>query len=148
VVKIKSVKEYKEWRNYSTLGVILENVENGSLIVSYKKRKNIRIPISSIESIQVINAHTKKKVGLLLIKIIVGVLGFILNIVGFFKYLGALGGRSVRKTVYPFWLGPLVSLLGLGLFIGGVAKYTEFDKMGRELNLIDPNCKCEWFERP
>ncbi|MBK7233076.1 MAG: hypothetical protein IPH93_12650 [Saprospiraceae bacterium] len=148
VVKIKSGREYKEWRTYSTLGVVLESVENGSLIVSYKKRKNISIPISSIDSIQVINAHPKKKVGLLIIGIIAMIVGSILSVVSVFRILLRLDSPSTGKPVYGIWLWPLLSLLGLGLGIAGVAKYTEFDKMGREINLIDPKCKCEWFERP
>jgi len=148
VLKIKFGREYKEWRNYSTLAGVLEDVRNGSLIVSYKNKKNIRIPINSIETIQVINPNAKKKFDLLVIGIILGLVGTILTVVGLFQVLGRLDSPSTGKKVYLAWLGPLISFLGLGLGIGGIERYNEFDKVGREITLIDPKCKCEWFERP
>ncbi|MBK7233074.1 MAG: hypothetical protein IPH93_12640 [Saprospiraceae bacterium] len=149
VVKINYGKDYKEWRKYSDIILVAEGTQNGNLIVSNNKNKNIRIPISGIESIQNIKIKAKKKSNLPIIGGILGTLGLIIVALGVrpvFQGKDLLDTSS--RSCSAIAIGMIAMLLGLILLLFGWGINSGFKKLGREISLIDPKCKCEWFERP
>ncbi|MBK9270143.1 MAG: hypothetical protein IPM48_00975 [Saprospiraceae bacterium] len=154
VLKIKYGKEYRKWINHSDMALVLEGVQNGSLLVTNDRNKLIRIPINGIETIQLINAKAKKKSGLLIFGVILSILGSLLAILSLPSVLDSFNGNAGSfndggsRGCSLLMFGLLGVVGGIILSVGGTYRYSEFDKIKREIRFDDPQCRCEWNENP
>ncbi|MBK9630983.1 MAG: hypothetical protein IPO62_07930 [Saprospiraceae bacterium] len=143
VLKIKSDPEFKEWMKYSEKRLVLESVNNDNLLISLNNTKNIRIPFSSLESIQMIKSTPKKNSRLTITGGIIGAIGIVTLILARIKFI-----KGPSYSCVPIFSALFILLIGIVLLISGSRNSSAIEKLGREVRFNDPNCKCEWFERP